>query len=149
MYLKNRRSAFIMSTIAVVSYVAAEFAISMVMEYRKMGTIPGLFEEFAAPLQYWLVAIEVVFIIMGILMGGWLIQRFFNDECYYGWSGALCWAVFGLLTAVAAQAYRTVENSLPLFLKGIVEISWIAIAWVIALLLIPRLFRKIANRARS
>ncbi len=148
MDLKNRPNAFIMSAIAVFAYVAAEVAISMVREYRKTGTIPGLLNEFAPPLQYWLVAVAAVFIIIGILMGGWMIGKLFNDDCYYGWNGAFCWALFGLLSAVAAQAYRAVENSLPFLLKGLIEISWIAIAWAIALLLVPRLFRKNANRAR-
>ena len=141
MLQKSKRSALIMSAITAIIYAVTEIGISLAVEYKKTGQIPDIQSGFAPIPFYWVLAIAAVLLAIFIYIGGLIIHKIFKDDLYYGWGGAFCWGLFGFLYAVSQQTYRYVDSSLPWYLK-ILEIVWAVLAWGIAFVLIPALFKK-------
>lgn len=142
MLQKSKRSALILSAVTVLIYALTELGISLALEYKKTGQIPGIQNVFATSLPfYWLVAIAVILMVIFIGLGGLVIHQIFKNDLYYGWGGAFRWGLFGFLYAVSQQTYRYIESSLPWYLR-ILDLVWAAMAWGIAFILIPVLFKK-------
>ncbi len=142
MLQKSKRSAFILSAVTAIIYALTEVLISLALEYKKTGQIPDIQNVFATSLPfYWLVAIAAILLVIFICLGGLVIHQIFKNDFYYGLGGAFRWGLFGFLYAVSQQTYRYIESSLPWYLR-ILDLVWAAMAWGIAFILIPVIFRK-------
>lgn len=140
MLQKSKLSALILSTITTVTYVVTEIVISLAIAYQKTGEVPAIQNWFNTPLPfYWMIAIAAIFLIIFIIIGGFVIYKVFDTGLYYGAGGAFRWGLFGFLYAVSQQTYRYIQSSLPWYLKAL-DLVWAIMAWAIAFILIPTLF---------
>ncbi len=127
----------IMAGIASLSYALTDLLISLGVYYRTTGTLPPLQEEIQnIPQFFGTYALLVIALLVAVAVGGLLINFLF-EGAYFGRRGALRWGLFGMTYALVSQGYQSFANDWPFPIKTISELILVAIAYVVALKLVP------------
>ena len=137
---KSRKSAFLLSAAAVLSFTAASAVVNIVLPYLLTGDVHTIVENperLSQPSQALaLVAILSLFLLILIGLGAFWLYRFFG-EAYYGLRGAARWAVFGALLAVLLKLPDWLSSEGSRLLKYAVLILSPFIAFFVARWLLP------------
>ena len=100
---KSRKSAFLLSAVAVLSFTVISAVVNILLPYLLTGNLHTVIENperLSQPVQVLaLVGILSLFLLVLIGLGALWLYRFFG-EAYFGPRGAARWAVFGMLLAL-------------------------------------------------
>jgi hypothetical protein len=101
---RSKTGAFILSGITVLSFTATSAILNIFLPYLLTGETAAILANPLRPIQpldiLALVAILLAALVPLIAIGAFWLNRFFA-EAYYGKRGAIRWALFGFLFALA------------------------------------------------
>jgi hypothetical protein len=144
---RSKRSASILSAIAVIAYAATAAVLYMLVPYLVSGNLRVIVaypEQFLRPAPILALVIFVALLLLALTgLGAFWIYRFFGER-YYGGRGALHWALFGTLLALFV---RLPDWILPAG-WGWLRYPWLAISPFLAFFL-ARWLARIPKAARQ
>lgn len=140
MLKKSKKSAIILSAIAVLSFSIVNAIENILVPYLITGNLQTIVsnpEELTQPANLVaLVAILAALLIIMIFIGSYWLYRFFGEK-YYGVRGAIRWAVFGSLFAIFMMAPEWILPDQWRIIINLLKFSSVFVAFFISRKIVP------------
>jgi hypothetical protein len=140
MLAKSKRSAFIMASIASLTYFVTDFFFSLATHDAATGNFPSIQEELNnIQLSWSTVIIFIITLLILIGLGGLMINALFSSDIHFGVSGVIRWGLVGTLDAALMKLYPSLWTgiSYTFALQKIIELAIVPISYVIAFKVFP------------
>jgi hypothetical protein len=148
---RNKTSAFILSSIAVISFSITSAFLNILLPSLLTGQAVALVSNTLRPIQAGdilaLIAVLLATLLLLIGIGAFWIYRFFG-EAYYGKRGAVRWALFGVFFALALELVDWITPEGWQLLKILLEIAGLLGAFFGARKVVPLARRTFFTRHR-